>query len=44
MVNGFDSITIAQFPAMICSVSADSRRLLKSCYSLDLDISSIDFE
>ena len=41
MVYGFDSISIAQFPGMICSVSG---RLPKSCYSFDLDVSSFDFE
>ena len=40
MVHRFDSISITQFPAMICLVF--SRRLPKSCYSLNLDLSPFD--
>ena len=45
MVHGFDSISIAQFPAMICSDSLSfSIKLPQSCSAFDLDVSSFDFE
>ena len=45
MVHGFDSISIAQFPAMICSdLLSFSIKLPQSCSAFDLDVSSFDFE
>ena len=43
MVHDFDFISIAQFPAMIGSVSAEDS-LYPYIDSLDLDVSSFDFE
>ena len=43
MVYGFDSISIAQFPAVIFSISAEGSLNLVAC-SLDLDDLSFDLE